>query len=96
MKTYLIVSALVLSLAGVAAPAIAGDDAAATTRVNVPRDQWLSPPQITEKLTAQGYKVSKIEADDGSYEVDMTDKNGTRIEARVHPATAELLVGADH
>jgi len=64
-------------------------------RLNVPRDQWLSPSQISEKLSAQGYKVSEIETDDGTYEVDLVDKNGTRIEEHVHPATGELLVGYD-
>lgn len=66
------------------------------TRLNVPRDQWLSPAQISEKLSAQGYKVTEIETDDGAYEVDLIDKNGTRIEAHVHPATGELLVGYDN
>jgi len=64
-------------------------------RLNVPRDQWLSPAQISEKLTAQGYKVTEIETDDGAYEVDLIDKNGTRIETHVHPATGELLIGYD-
>jgi hypothetical protein len=64
-------------------------------RLNVPRDQWLSPAQISEKLVGQGYKVTEIESDDGAYEVDLVDKNGTRIEAHVHPATGELLVGYD-
>ena len=95
MKTYLIVPALVLSLAAAAAPATAEDDASTGTRLNVPHAQWLSPAQISDKLTAQGYKVTKIETDDGAYEVDLIDKNGAKIEARVHPATAELLVGSD-
>lgn len=70
-------------------PAFAGD------RLNVPADQWLSPSALTDKLTSQGYKVHKIETDDGTYEVDMTDKNGVLIEADVHPATGEILPGYD-
>ena len=50
---------------------------------------------MVNKLSAQGYKVQEIEADDGAYEVEMVDKNGTRIETHVHPATAELLPGYD-
>jgi hypothetical protein len=69
--------------------------ALAVDRLNVPRDQWLSPAQISEKLGAQGFKVTEIETDDGAYEVDLVDKNGTRVEAHVHPATGELLVGYD-
>ena len=47
------------------------------------------------ELGAQGYKVSKIESEDGAYEVEMTDKDGVRIETHVHPATGELLPGYD-
>ena len=32
---------------------------------------------------------------DWAYEVEMTDKNGVRIEAHVHPETGELLLGYD-
>ena len=51
---------------------------------------WLSPTQITEKLDQKGYKVTEIEVDDGSYEVEMTDMNGVRVDAHVHPETGEL------
>ncbi|MCZ7593524.1 MAG: PepSY domain-containing protein [Hyphomicrobium sp.] len=61
----------------------------------MPREQWLTPTQITEKLTAAGYKVTEIETDDGAYEVELVDKNGVRVEGYVHPATGELLVGYD-
>ena len=71
------------------------DDVLEFNRLNVPREQWLSPTQITEKLGEKGYKVIEIETDDGAYEVEMTDKNGTRIDAHVHPATGELLYGYD-
>ena len=94
MRNYLIVSALGLSML-VAAPALAADDWASGNRLDVPQGEWLSPSQISEKLSAQGYKVHEIEADDGAYEVEMIDKNGTRIDTHVHPATAELLPGYD-
>ena len=64
--------------------------------LNVPQDKWLSPTQISEKLEQKGYTVNEIEVDDGAYEVELVDKrNGTRIEAHVHPATGELLLGYD-
>ena len=94
MRNYLILTAVGLSLFA-AAPALALDDWSSSNRLNVPRDQWLSPTQIGEKLTAQGYKVHEIEADDGAYEVELVDKNGTRIDTHVHPATGELLPGYD-
>lgn len=89
MRATLTASILALSLVGAAAPAFADHH----QRLSVPRDQWLSPTQISEKLATQGYKVTEIETDDGAYEVDLVDKNGTRVEGHVHPATGELLVG---
>ena len=83
-----LLAAAALSIA-MLTPAFAGD------RLNVPADQWLSPSALTDKLTSQGYKVHKIETDDGAYEVDMTDKNGVLIEADVHPATGDILPGYD-
>jgi hypothetical protein len=93
MRAYLIAPVLALTL-GAAMPASA-DDWLKFNRLNVPKEQWLPPTQIAEKLAAQGYKVTEIEADDGAYEVEMVDKNGVRVEGHVHPATAELLVGYD-
>ncbi len=94
MRNYLIPTALGLFLVATA-PAFAIEDWFNGNRLNVPRDQWLSPTEVVDKLSAKGYKVQEIEADDGAYEVEMVDKNGTRIEIHVHPATAELLPGYD-
>jgi hypothetical protein len=94
MRTYLIIPAIALTFAAVQ-PAFALDDLWERGRLNVPRGEWLSPAQIAEKLGAQGYKVIEIEADDGAYEVEMTDKNGMRVESHVHPKTGEVLVGYD-
>lgn len=93
MQKYLIPAMLGFSLLA-AAPALALDDSTSGKRLNVPRDQWLSPTEIVDRLSAQGYTVKEIEADDGAYEVEMT-KNGTKMEVYVHPATAEILVGYD-
>lgn len=90
MKTSLILAAMGLSLAASAAVA---DDS--VNRLNLPRDQWLPAAQIVEKLAAQGYKVYEIESDDGVYEVEMTNREGVRVETHVHPATGELLNGYD-
>jgi hypothetical protein len=74
-------------------PAMARDGS--DLRPRVPASQWLSPAQMVEKLTAQGYRVREIEADDGVYEVELTDKNGVRIEVDVHPATGAFLPDYD-
>ncbi len=89
---YTKIAAPILALSLTAATAAYADP---VNRLNVPVNQWLSPAQISEKLAAQGYKVTEIESDDGAYEVDLVDKNGTRVETHVHPATGELLVGYD-
>lgn len=93
MRKYLIPTVIGVSLLA-AAPALAIDDWGGGNHLNVPRDQWLSPAEIADKLSAQGYEVYEIETDDGAYEVEMA-KNGTRMEVHVHPATAEILVGYD-
>lgn len=91
MRKFFIPTLLSLSMLA-ATPALADWDGA--QRLNVPQDQWLAPAEIADKLSAQGYQVDEIEADDGAYEVELT-KNGTRMEAHVHPATGEILVGYD-
>lgn len=93
MRKYATAAALGLSML-VAVPALALAEAGSGNRLNVPRDQWLSPAEITDRLSSKGYKVSEIEADDGAYEVDAV-KDGTRMEFYVHPATGEILAGYD-
>lgn len=81
-----------LSLLAVAAatPAFACDDYG---RLDVPRDQWLSIPEVTQKLKEQGFNVYEIEVDDGAYEFEATTEAGVRVEACAHPATGEILKG---
>ncbi len=91
MRTIILAPIVAFSLGAAAVPAFADP----SIRLNVPQAEWMSPAQVTDKLAAAGYRVTEIEADDGAYEVEMVDKNGTRIEGHVHPATGELLVGFD-
>lgn len=88
MRQVLILPALAFALAA-SAPAFAEDDYKGGP--NVPRDQWLSVSAAIQKLEAQGYKVTEIEADDGVYEFEATNSSGTRVEGRAHPATGEVL-----
>lgn len=87
MKKLLAVSLLSVAIA---TPAFACDDYG---RLNVPPDQWLSIPEVIEKLGAQGYKVYEIEVDDGAYEFEAMTEQGVRVEACAHPATGEILKG---
>ncbi|WP_072395867.1 PepSY domain-containing protein [Hyphomicrobium sp. CS1GBMeth3] len=84
-----LLAATALSLA-VATPALACDDYGP---LNVPRDQWLSIPDVIKKLEGQGYKIHEIEVDDGAYEFEGTTDGGVRVEACAHPATGEILKG---
>jgi uncharacterized membrane protein YkoI len=59
--------------------------------MNVPAADWKSAAEIKDKLVAAGYTVREIEKDDGAYEVDVIDKDGTRMEFHVHPATGDVL-----
>jgi hypothetical protein len=98
MRYTPLLAAIVLSVAigGSTAALAVDDDSFESGHLNVPKDKWLSPTQISEKLEQKGYTVNEIEVDDGAYEVELIDKrNGTRIEAHVHPATGELLLGYD-
>jgi hypothetical protein len=87
---FLLAPALALGLAAVS-PAFADDDD--NGRPNVPREQWMSVDDVTQKLTSQGFQVRKIEADDGTYEFEGTNPDGVDVQARVHPGTGEILGG---
>lgn len=91
MKTLLAASAAIM----MTATAAWSVDDRYGNRLNVPHSEWLGPSEMAEKLTSQGYKVHKIESDDGAYEVDATDKNGVYMEVHVHPTTGEILPGYD-
>ena len=102
MRSTSLLTAITLSLAAAPVSALPLNDE--SNRVNVPKEQWLSPSQISEIqsqiseiLREKGYKVIDIEIDDGCYEVELIDKNGRRIEGHVYvyPATGPL-VGYDY
>jgi hypothetical protein len=78
-----------LALGGVLlAPSFAGEDRAAPAAER----QWLSIPQVHEKLEAAGYRhVEKIERERGGYEARATDRDGERIKLYVNPQTGEIV-----
>jgi hypothetical protein len=84
---------LMLTLAVVSAPALAGDDCA------VPMTDW-QPREAVVKLAAeQGWALRRIRIDDGCYEVIGRDAQGRFIEVKLDPATLaviELEVEDDH
>lgn len=54
--------------------------------------QWLSIPQIHDKLEAAGYRhIEKIERERGSYEVRASNPSGQRVKLYVNPTTGEIF-----
>jgi hypothetical protein len=96
MRSASLLAAVILSAAAAAAAPVSAlplEDLLELNRSNVPREPWPSPTQISEMLAMKGYTVVDIEIDDGGYEVDLIDTNGTQIEGRVYvyPATEHFL-----
>jgi len=85
MRTMLIVSIIAFGL-------FATSSFAQDSRSAGGANQWLSIPQIYDKLEAAGYRnVEKIERERGSYEVKATDRNGARVKLYLHPQTGEII-----
>ncbi len=89
MRNLLMLPALAVLL--LALPALADDNFAG--RLNIPREQWLSISDVTQKIKAQGYEVRQIEVDDGAYEFKGTNSYGVLVEAHANPATGEVMRG---
>jgi uncharacterized membrane protein YkoI len=60
-----------------------------------PRAEWMSIADLAAKLEAQGYTIREIEVERGAYDVEMTDANGMKVEAWLHPVTGEVLPWGD-
>jgi len=78
----LILSAITLSAA--ATYAVASND---NFRNWSERDQWLPKQQIVAQLNQMGYRVHRLNVDDGCLEAYVTDGNGVPTELYVDPAT---------
>jgi hypothetical protein len=87
MRKMMLLPALAFTFA--AAPALADDDYRGGS--NVPRAEWISVSDAIQKLAAQGYKVTEIEADDGNYEFEATNSSGARVEGHANPRTGDVL-----
>ncbi|MBD1545205.1 PepSY domain-containing protein [Roseibium aggregatum] len=88
MKKTLTALTLAAALSGFAGAALASESHA---NIDAPRDQWMSTDQISQKLTAEGYKVRRVKEEGGAYEVYALDAKGNRVEAIVNPVTGQIL-----
>lgn len=68
-------------------PSLAQDSRPANTSER----QWLSIPQIYDKLDAAGYRdIEKIERKHGSYKARAIDRSGERVNLYLNPQTGEI------
>ena len=63
-----------------------------------PMANWQPVAKLVEAVTAQGWTVIKVRADDGCYHLRATDRDGKPVEAIFDPVTLRLLAtgGDDH
>ena len=83
MKFPLIATAALVVVPATAA--LAGDDC------HAPRAAWQSRGAALQAATTQGWRVDKIEADDGCWEIKGVDAQGRRIKAKLDPATLRVV-----
>lgn len=87
ISSFVLVGALVAG-GGLLAPSFAGE----SRTLPAGEKQWLTIPQVHQKLEAAGYRnIEKIERERGGYEARATDRNGERVKLYVNPQTGELL-----
>lgn len=93
-RTILFTAALATAAGLFALGAQASDDRARLENPP-PRSEWMSIADLSAKLEAQGYTIREIEAERGAWDVEMTDANGMKVEAYLHPVTGEPLLYGD-
>jgi hypothetical protein len=84
-------TALAIATGLIAAGAQASDDDDRRMGNTPPRSEWMSVSDLAQKLETRGYTVHEIESEHGVYDVEMTDANGMRVEAYLHPVTGEPI-----
>ena len=60
-------------------------------KCEVPKAEWKPQMELQRKLTAEGWKVRQVKADNGCYEVYGFDEKGKRVEIYFNPKTFEKV-----
>jgi hypothetical protein len=58
----------------------------------IPKAQWKPPAELECKLANLGWKIRRVEIENGCYEVYGTDEKGAQVEVCFHPQTFERVV----
>lgn len=58
---------------------------------NVPMADWQPRQAVQKMIESRGWIAGRIGTDDGCYEIRARDADGREIEAKVDPATLEIL-----
>lgn len=56
-----------------------------------PRDQWQPREAAMQAAEKKGWSVRKFKIDDGCYEIEGRDSEGRKIEAKLDPATLQVV-----
>ncbi|MCB8836299.1 PepSY domain-containing protein [Aurantimonas sp. VKM B-3413] len=57
----------------------------------VPMADWQPRDAVAQLAEKNRWTVRRIKIDDGCYEINGQDAEGRRIEARIHPATLQVI-----
>jgi hypothetical protein len=63
---------------------------ASETCPETPKDKWLKPEQVQERLAAQGYDVRRVKAEGTCFEA-KARKDGKRVELYVSPGDGRIV-----
>lgn len=94
MRTSHFVTAIALSAGllatGVTVAPVFAQNAATDSAAE--RSNWLSIPQIHDKVIAAGYRdISEIEREDNAYEVKAIDRDGRKVKLVVDPTNGDVV-----
>ena len=57
----------------------------------IPKAEWKPQAELERKLSAEGWKISRVKVTNGCYEVCGKNAKGGRVEMFFHPKTLELV-----
>lgn len=76
---------LALTVALLAAPALADDDC------DAPVERWQSRDAVRQMAAQRGWQVQRLKIDDGCYEIRGKDADGREFKAKLDPETLEVV-----